>query len=168
MSMAGSSSKIVSARRLLTWREGWRRRRRTVVWTNGCFDLLHAGHVRALEAAARLGDVLVVGLNTDASVRRLKGPSRPLVPQAERAAMVAALACVDAVCLFGGDTPAAILRRLRPEIYCKGAQFAPPHGTEPPEAAAVRAAGGAIRYTPMVPGCSTTVTLKRIKAKAGG
>ena len=159
MHAAEASSKIVTVAQVLRRRAAWRRAGRTVVWTNGCFDLLHVGHVRALEAAAACGDVLVVGLNSDASVRRLKGTARPLVPQAERAEMLASLACVDAVCIYGADTPAAILKRLRPEIFCKGAQFAPP---DIPEAAAVRAYGGTIRLTPMVPGHSTTEIVGRI------
>ena len=84
-----------------------------MVWTNGCFDLLHAGHVRSLVAARKLGDVLVVGLNSDASVRQLKGPLRPIMPQAERAELLAALACVDAVVIFDEPTPEQALARLR-------------------------------------------------------
>src|SRR6476659_5832047 len=93
---------------------------RTMVWTNGCFDLLHAGHARSLQAAAALGDVLVVGVNSDAAVRRLKGPGRPLLPQQERAELVAALACVDHVLIFDELTPCAILEQLRPDVHCKG------------------------------------------------
>ena len=157
--------KIVSQEALLALGAAWRRDGRKVVWTNGCFDVLHVGHIRNLQAAAAQGDVLVVGLNSDASVRRLKGPPRPIVPQDERAEMLAALGCVDHVCLFDADTPAAILERLQPEIFCKGAQFEPPYGPAPPEAATVLAYGGEIRYLPMVPERSTTGLLDRIVAK---
>src|SRR5690348_9449394 len=125
-------AKITSWDALLPWREAARRDGRTVVWTNGCFDLLHVGHLRNLQAARALGDALVVGINDDASVRRLKGPGRPIVPAAERAEMVAALACVDAVVLFGEDTPETALARLRPDVHCKGADYAPPDGKPVP------------------------------------
>ena len=168
MKMDDARSKIVSLEALVTLRSVWRRGGRKVVWTNGCFDVLHVGHIRNLQAAAAQGDVLVVGLNSDASVRRLKGPTRPIVPQDERAEMLAALGCVDHVCIFDADTPAAMLERLQPEIFCKGAQFAPPHGPVPPEAATVLAYGGEIRYLPMVPDRSTTGLLDRIVAKKVG
>lgn len=164
MNVADTREKIVTFEALLARRAQWRRELRRVVWTNGCFDLLHTGHVRGLEAAAALGDVLVVGLNSDASVRRIKGPSRPVVPQAERAEMLAALAGVDAVCIFEEDSPAALLIRLQPEIFCKGAQFGPGSGAVIPEAAAVQAYGGEIRYTPMLADHSTTALLARITA----
>src|SRR5262244_600413 len=109
VNMATPTSKVVMLDELLRLREQCRQEGRTVVWTNGCFDLLHVGHVRNLRAARALGDVLVVGVNDDASVRRLKGPRRPILPAAERVELLAALACVDAVVLFGEDTPAAAL-----------------------------------------------------------
>ena len=99
---------------------------RKVVFTNGCFDLLHVGHVRYLQAARALGDFLVLGLNDDASVRRLgKGPGRPLTPQAERAEILAALACVDAVVIFSQDTPLELIRTLRPDVLVKGGDYTP-------------------------------------------
>jgi rfaE bifunctional protein nucleotidyltransferase chain/domain len=146
---------------LLEWRERMRRERKIVVWTNGCFDLLHVGHVRSLQAARALGDALVVGVNDDGSVRRLKGPSRPIVPEAERAEMLAALACVDAVVLFGEDTPAAALARLRPDIHCKGADYTPPEGKPVPEAAVVAAYGGRVEFLPLVAGRSTSELARR-------
>jgi rfaE bifunctional protein nucleotidyltransferase chain/domain len=148
---------------LLAVRERCRREARTVVWTNGCFDLLHPGHVRNLRAARALGDLLVVGLNSDASVRALKGPSRPILPQAVRAEMLAALACVDHVIVFDEGTPEAALRRLQPDIHCKGAEYAPPHGKPVPEAALVQSYGGNIAYLPQVPGFSTTALIRRIR-----
>jgi rfaE bifunctional protein nucleotidyltransferase chain/domain len=149
---------------LLAWRERARHDGRTVVWTNGCFDLLHVGHVRNLQAARALGDALVVGVNDDASVRRLKGPQRPILPAEQRAELLAALECVDAVVLFPEDTPAAALERLRPDIHCKGADYAPPHGKPIPEAAVVAAYGGRIAFLPLVPGLSTSDLVQRIVA----
>lgn len=137
---------------------------RVVVWTNGCFDLLHAGHARSLRAARALGDVLVVGLNADASVRRLKGLNRPILPAAERAELLAALGCVDHVVVFDDDTPGPCLRRLRPAVHCKGADYAPPRGKPVPEAALVEAYGGRVVFLPLVEGLSTTDLVRRIKA----
>jgi D-glycero-beta-D-manno-heptose 1-phosphate adenylyltransferase len=142
---------------------GLRAAGRVVVWTNGCFDLLHVGHVRSLKAAGALGDVLVVGVNSDASVRRLKGPGRPLVPAAERAELVAALACVDHVVVFDEDTPEECIRLLRPDVHCKGADYAPPHGKPIPEAALVASYGGRVAFLPLVEGLSSTDLLRRIR-----
>lgn len=100
-----------------------RRRGEVVVFTNGCFDLLHLGHVRSLEQARSFGDRLFVGVNTDASVRRIKGAGRPVVPARQRAEVIAGLACVDAVVLFGEDTPAALIRALRPDVLAKGGDW---------------------------------------------
>jgi len=159
--------KLVDRPALLAARERFRRAGRVVVWTNGCFDLLHPGHVASLQAARKLGDVLVVGLNSDASVRANKGPARPILTQAERAAMLAALECVDYVLVFDEPTPAAALARLQPDIHCKGAEYAPPHGRPVPERAVVEGYGGRIEYLPLVPGVSTTELLKRIREKGG-
>jgi rfaE bifunctional protein nucleotidyltransferase chain/domain len=114
---------------------------RTLVLANGCFDLLHVGHVRYLEDARRLGDCLIVGLNSDGAVRRLKGPGRPLIPADERAELVGALRVVDAVVLFDDDTAARLVARLRPDVHAKGTDY-----TEEsvPERDAVRAAGGRV------------------------
>ncbi|MCU1379672.1 MAG: putative bifunctional cytidylyltransferase/PfkB-family carbohydrate kinase [Acidimicrobiales bacterium] len=125
----------------------------TVVATGGCFDLLHAGHVAALLGARRLGDCLVVCLNSDASVRRLKGPDRPLQPAADRAAVLLALDCVDAVFVFDEDTPAAALVRLRPDVFCKGADYG---AADLPEAEVVAQWGGQAVVLPYLPGRSTT------------
>src|SRR5205823_12674142 len=110
---------IVGLAELLAMREGWRAGGRVVVWTNGCFDVLHAGHLASLQAARELGDVLVVGVNSDAAVRRLKGEGRPLVPADERARRVAAMRPVDHVVVFDDDTPEAVLDRLRPDVHTK-------------------------------------------------
>jgi D-beta-D-heptose 7-phosphate kinase/D-beta-D-heptose 1-phosphate adenosyltransferase len=125
----------------------------TVVATGGCFDLLHAGHVATLEAARSLGDCLVVCLNSDASVRRLKGPSRPLVPQDDRARVLAALEPVDAVLVFDEDTPLEALRNLRPDVWVKGGDYA---GAELPEAPLLGEWGGQSVVVPYLRGHSTT------------
>ena len=119
----------------------WRARGRRVVLANGCFDLLHVGHVRYLSAARSLGDALVVGLNSDASVRRLKGPGRPVMPADERAELIGALAAVDLVVVFDDDRADALIARLRPDVHAKGTDY-----TEEsvPERAAVLTAGGRV------------------------
>jgi rfaE bifunctional protein nucleotidyltransferase chain/domain len=135
----------------------------TVVATGGCFDLLHAGHVRALQAARSLGDCLVVCVNSDASVRRLKGPERPLVGEDDRAAVLAALGCVDAVAIFGEDDPRAVLRELRPHIWVKGGDYA---ASELPEAAVLAEWGGRAVTVPYVAGRSTTAIIDAALAGA--
>jgi rfaE bifunctional protein nucleotidyltransferase chain/domain/rfaE bifunctional protein kinase chain/domain len=125
----------------------------TVVATGGCFDLLHAGHVATLRAARRLGDCLVVCLNSDESVRRLKGPSRPLVPAVDRARVLEALECVDAVVVFDEDTPVEAIRRIRPDVWAKGGDYA---GADVPEAAVLEEWGGQAVVLPYLQGRSTT------------
>jgi rfaE bifunctional protein nucleotidyltransferase chain/domain len=164
---SASPGKVVDADALLAVRQLHRAAGRTVVWTNGCFDILHAGHVRTLQAARREGDVLVVGLNSDRSVRELKGPTRPIVTASERAEVLAALACVDHVLIFDERTPENILARLQPDVHCKGGDYAPPHGKPVPEAAVVAAYGGRIAYLPLLPKVSTTDILQRIKDTGG-
>jgi rfaE bifunctional protein nucleotidyltransferase chain/domain len=155
-------AKIVGWDQLLNLREHYWRECRTVVWTNGCFDVLHVGHVRSLRAARALGDVLVVGVNSDDSVRRLKGPGRPLTSAPERLEILAALECVDHVILFKELTPEVALARLQPEVHCKGADYAPPHGKPIPEARVVAAYGGRIEFLPLVPAISTTDLVRRL------
>ena len=104
-------------------RRGWKHKGRKVVFTNGCFDILHPGHIRLLQKARSLGDVLVVGLNSDGSVRRLKGPGRPVQPARARAEILAALECVDAIVFFGKATPARLLASLQPDVLVKGADY---------------------------------------------
>jgi D-beta-D-heptose 7-phosphate kinase / D-beta-D-heptose 1-phosphate adenosyltransferase len=142
------------------------RRGGTVVATGGCFDLLHAGHVATLRAARRLGDCLVVCLNSDDSVRRLKGPSRPLVPAADRARVLEALECVDAVVVFDEDTPSEVLRRIRPHVWAKGGDYA---GADVPEAAVLEAWGGQAVVLPYLAGRSTSGLLDTAgrRARAG-
>ncbi len=135
----------------------------TVVATGGCFDLLHAGHVRALEAARALGDCLVVCLNADASVRRLKGPERPLVREADRAAVLLGLACVDAVVIFEEDDPRAILREIRPHLWAKGGDYA---AGDLPEAETLAEWGGRPVIVPYVAGRSTTRIIQEAVSRA--
>lgn len=148
---------------LLAVRESARQSGKVVVWTNGTFDLLHPGHISSLRSARQLGELLVVGVNSDRSVKAYKGPSRPILYQHERAAMLTALECVDYVIVFDEDTPSESLAKLQPDIHCKGAEYAPPHGRPVPERPIVEAYGGRIEYLPLVPGVSTTDVLKRIR-----
>jgi len=131
-----------------------------VVLTNGCFDLLHAGHVALLEAARREGDVLVVAINSDASVRRLKGDGRPLVPEPERAEALRALEAVDRVVAYDEDTPLAVVTALRPDVLVKGADWAEDRIVGRAE---VEAAGGRVVRVALVPGRSTTTLVERIR-----
>jgi rfaE bifunctional protein nucleotidyltransferase chain/domain len=154
-------SKIVSLAEAVERRQPIRR----LVFTNGHFDLLHVGHVTYLETARTLGEALFVGVNSDDSTRRLKGPKRPLTPQAERLRMLAALSCVDAVLIFDGLTAHEPLDALRPEIYAKGGDYVlDPNraGTLLPEAPLVQAYGGHIELIPYLAGHSTSEFIERI------
>jgi rfaE bifunctional protein nucleotidyltransferase chain/domain len=156
-----TAAKIYSAAEATTWR---RAERGTVVFTNGVFDLLHIGHVTLLEAARAEGDALVVGVNTDASVRRLgKGDDRPLVPAIERMRLVAALECVDLVVPFDDDTPLALVVALRPHVLVKGADY--PRDTIV-GAAEVESWGGRVVRVPLASGYSTTELLARLRRSA--
>jgi rfaE bifunctional protein nucleotidyltransferase chain/domain len=155
-------AKIVDWNELLAIRERSRQMGRVVVWTNGCFDLLHPGHLSSLQSARQLGDILIVGLNSDASVRTNKGPTRPVLNQLERATMLAGLECVDYVIIFDETTPEVSLRNLQPDIHCKGAEYAPPNGRAVPERELVESYGGRIEYLPLVPGVSSTDIIDRI------
>lgn len=157
-------SNLVTLTEAKALRERYREAGKTVVWTNGCFDLLHPGHVASLASAKALGDVLIVGLNSDRSVRENKGPTRPVLNEQERAALLSALSVVDHVVVFDEKTPEIILGQLKPDIHTKGAEYAPPNGRPVPEAATVLANGGRIEYLPLVPGISTTELIRRISA----
>jgi D-beta-D-heptose 7-phosphate kinase/D-beta-D-heptose 1-phosphate adenosyltransferase len=135
-----------------------RRRGRKVVFTNGCFDILHAGHLTSLEGARRYGDLLVVGLNSDASVRGLKGDSRPLIDQENRALLLAGMACVDLVVVFDEPTPEALIRELEPDVLAKGGDYTP---DQIAGADFVLSKGGRVVTIPLVPGLSTTAILER-------
>jgi D-beta-D-heptose 7-phosphate kinase/D-beta-D-heptose 1-phosphate adenosyltransferase len=154
---AHPSTKVLTREAAL--RRFTRPRKRTLVFTNGCFDLLHRGHVELLTGAAALGDDLLVALNTDASVRRLKGPERPIVDEEDRALVVAALGCVDAVTLFDEDTPADLIAALLPDVLVKGGDYEPDQVVG---AQTVENAGGRVAILPLVAGRSTTNVLERI------
>jgi rfaE bifunctional protein nucleotidyltransferase chain/domain len=146
---------------LMAARAEWKREARTVVFTNGCYDLLHPGHVRLLEKARSMGDLLILALNTDASVQRLKGPSRPFLPERERVAMALALEAVDAVTLFEEDTPRELIAAVLPDVLIKGADWA--HFIAGREE--VEAAGGRVLALPLEPGYSTTGIVEEILAR---
>jgi rfaE bifunctional protein nucleotidyltransferase chain/domain len=135
-----------------------------VVFTNGCFDLLHPGHTRYLEEARKLGDVLIVAVNSDASVRAIKGPGRPIFPAAERTELLAALAAVDYVTIFDDLTPQTVIARMLPNILVKGGDWGPNEIVGRPE---VEAAGGQVVSIPVVPGYSTSAIIQAALKLAG-
>ncbi len=143
-------------REFLPERAALRRRGERLVFTNGCFDLLHPGHIQTLEAARALGDRLIVAINTDAGVRHAKGPGRPVVPELERAEVLDGLAMVDYVTLFGADTPLELIAALLPDVLVKGADWGPGQVVGEPE---VLAAGGRVERIPLAPGFSTTALI---------
>jgi rfaE bifunctional protein nucleotidyltransferase chain/domain len=149
--------------KLLAAREAAKQCGKIVVWTNGVFDLLHPGHVSSLQSARALGDVLVVGVNSDRSVKANKGPTRPILPEEERSAMLAALECVDYVVVFDEDTPVESLTKLQPDVHCKGAEYAPPNGRPVPERGVVEGYGGRVEYLPLIAGVSTTDIIVRVR-----
>ncbi len=149
---------------LIAWREAERARNHTVVWTNGVFDVFHAGHLASLRGARQFGDVLVVGVNGDASVRAQKGPARPIYRCEERVELLAALELVDAILVFDDPTPERVLAQLRPDVHVKGADYAPPHGKPIPERAIVEGYGGRIEFLPLVAGRSSSDTIARLRS----
>jgi len=157
-------AKLLALEPLLAWREAQRARKKTVVWTNGVFDVLHVGHLASLRGAKQFGDLLVVGVNGDASVRANKGPERPIYRCDERVALLAELELVDAILVFDDPTPERVLAQLRPDVHAKGADYAPPDGKPIPERAIVEAYGGRIEFIPLVPGRSSTDTLARLRS----
>jgi D-beta-D-heptose 7-phosphate kinase / D-beta-D-heptose 1-phosphate adenosyltransferase len=161
---ASPDAKVLSRSELAARAASWRIAGKRIVFTNGCFDLLHAGHLSLLNGAAKQGDVLVLAINSDASVRRLKGAERPLVPQAERATMLAALACVDAVTIFDEDTPLEALKSVRPHVLVKGADY---RVEEVVGREFVEADGGRVALVPLLPEKSTSALVKRIRGLGG-
>jgi D-beta-D-heptose 7-phosphate kinase/D-beta-D-heptose 1-phosphate adenosyltransferase len=157
---AHPDSKVFGRSELAARAASWRLAGKRIVFTNGCFDLLHVGHLSLLESAAAQGDVLILAINSDASVRRLKGAERPLVAQAERAALLAALSCVDAVTIFDEDTPLEVLEAVRPHVLVKGQDYRPDQvvGRE-----FVESIGGRVALVPLVPEKSTSALLERIR-----
>jgi D-beta-D-heptose 7-phosphate kinase / D-beta-D-heptose 1-phosphate adenosyltransferase len=157
---AHPDGKLLSRHELAARAATWRADGKRIVFSNGCFDLLHAGHLALLSHAAKLGDVLVLAINSDASVRRLKGPERPLVPQAERAALLAALTFVDAVTIFDEDTPLTVLQAVKPHVLVKGGDY---QASEVIGREMVEAAGGRVVIVPLTPEKSTSSLVARIR-----
>jgi D-beta-D-heptose 7-phosphate kinase/D-beta-D-heptose 1-phosphate adenosyltransferase len=153
--------KVLSRRAAVSAVRAARRRGEEVVFTNGCFDLLHVGHVRSLEQARALGDRLLVGLNRDASVRRLKGPRRPVVGERQRAEVLAALECVDWVVLFGEATPLSLIRSVRPSVLAKGGDWGL---DEIVGRADVESWGGRVERLRVIPGVRTTNMIERARS----
>ena len=161
----GASDKVLDWRALVRELEVRRSRGERIVFTNGCFDILHVGHARYLAEARALGDLLVVGLNSDRSVRGLKGAGRPIVPEAERAEMLAHLESVDYVSLFDEERPDALIDSVRPHVHAKGGDYRP---EDLPEAAVVRRHGGEVVVLSLVEGKSTTNLVEAIRSMDSG
>jgi rfaE bifunctional protein nucleotidyltransferase chain/domain len=161
LSYIESVGTFYSREELVRTRAGWKAAGKTVVFTNGCYDLLHPGHIRLLEKARSLGDILILALNSDDSVRRLKGPSRPLIAERERAEVALGLAAVDAVTLFDEDTPRELIAVVLPDVLVKGADWA--HWIAGREE--VEAAGGKVLALSLEPGYSTTGIVETILAR---
>ncbi len=157
-----TTAKILGAGALAAWRGSVRSAGRVLVVTNGCFDILHAGHVTYLEAARSMGDALLVGLNGDDSIRQLKGPERPVVPEADRARVLAALGCVDGVCVFPEMRAARFLGEAQPDVYVKGGDYTI-ETIDQDERRAVESGGGRVVFIPFLAGRSTSGLLARIK-----
>lgn len=153
--------KVIPWDQLPAWRTAFRATGKKLVVTNGCFDLLHLGHVTYLESARKQGDALLVGVNSDDAVRQLKGPQRPVTAEQDRAQVLAALESVDAVCIFAERTAARFLERAEPDIYVKGGDYTLDTLNQE-ERRIVEKAGGRIVIIPFVPGKSTTGTLEKI------
>ena len=154
------AAKLAPLTRLLSSLKKEKKKGKKVVFTNGCFDVLHLGHVRYLRKAKSLGDILVVGLNTDASVRKLKGPERPLNREKDRAEVLGALECVDHIVLFKESTPDRLIRAVRPGVLVKGGDW---KKEEIVGSAFVESYGGKVRSLPFVDGFSTTGLIKRLQ-----
>lgn len=157
------TGKIVPLEELGALREQLASQHKKVVFTNGCFDLMHVGHLRYLREARRQGDLLIVGVNSDESTRRIKGPGRPLMAQEDRAEILAALECVDYVVIFRELTAERLVRELRPDVYAKGGNY---RVEELPEAKVVAEYGGQVYLTSFTPGRSTTDLLSAVLALA--
>ncbi len=160
----GTLGRVVTQDDLIVAVARHKRNGQGVVFTNGCFDLLHPGHLRTLERARALGDILIVAINSDASVRALKGPGRPVIPQDERAEILAALAAVDYVAIFDEPTPRELIARVLPNVLVKGGDWGPDEIVGREE---VEAAGGRVESVPIEPGYSTTEILERARRTTG-
>jgi D-beta-D-heptose 7-phosphate kinase/D-beta-D-heptose 1-phosphate adenosyltransferase len=160
--LAGESKQVAGLAELAARVAHYRRQGRRIVFTNGCFDLLHRGHITLLNRAKALGDVLIVGLNSDPSVRRLKGPGRPITALDDRAQLLSALSCVDHIAVFDGDMPTDLLRAIRPDIVVKGGDYT---RERLPEARLIEALGGSVHLLPLVQDCSITSLIDRIRGE---
>ena len=154
------NNKLLDGEKLAKWLDDCRKKGKKIVFSNGCFDILHRGHVEYLSKAAAFGDVMVIGLNTDASVRRLKGPSRPVNDEKSRAFVLAGLECVTAVVLFNEDTPYNLIKTVQPDVLVKGSDYKPENivGYD-----IVTAKGGKVVTVDLVEGFSTTGIINKIK-----
>lgn len=158
-----SVPKITTLQELLPVREVWRRLGKKLVWTNGCFDLMHVGHIRNLQSAKAHGDILVVGVNSDSSVQAIKGLARPVIRESDRAELVSALECVDHVLVFSDTDPTTVIAQLQPDVHCKGAEYS--DGTRAiPEKEIVLGYGGTIQFLPILSGYSTTGLIEKIRS----
>ena len=145
---------------LLKMREDYKKSTKTVLFTNGCFDILHAGHVSYLQAAKKYGDILIIGLNSDQSIQAIKGPTRPIIPQQHRLTLLCALDVVDHVVIFDEETPVKLVEALKPDYYIKGADYT----TETlPEYPIVKRYGGKVALIPLVEGLSTSTIISKIQ-----
>ncbi len=160
--MARARDKIHSQRALRERLARLRARGKRSVLTSGCYDLLHVGHLRSFEAARRLGQLLVVGVNRDRRVRELKGPGRPIVPERQRAELIAGLEVVDYVVLFGDDDAGPLIRQLRPDVYCKGAEYG---GARIPEQDAIESVGGRLQLLAQVPRIRSSTLIARARKR---
>lgn len=165
MHPTNSLRKVVPRKELARLRSALNERGQRLVLTNGCFDLLHVGHVRYLQQARALGDALAIGLNSDASVRATKGKGRPITPETERAEILAALECVDFVTVFDEGTAAALVQEVQPDVYVKGGDYSddPEHPLFPPEGHVVRSYGGSVAVVDYVPDHSTTAIVRQLE-----
>lgn len=157
-------SGAIALEALKALRQQWKQDGKVVVWTNGCFDILHIGHIRSFQAAKALGDLLIVGINSDQSIKTIKGEDRPIIMEQERAEILTALKAVDYVVIFDESTPEKILGEVQPDIHCKGKDYEPPNGKPIPEAPLVESYGGTIHYLPFFSGHSTTNLIQKIKS----
>lgn len=155
--------KVLSLPELIQAVEADRRQGKTIATTNGCFDVLHVGHVRYLQAAKAQADRLIILANSDRSVQSLKGPKRPIVSEMERAEVLAALACVDYVTIFDAQTPVDALQQIRPDVHVKGGDY---NAENLPEAALLNAMGTRLVFIPLVPGRSTSTLVERIQEQS--
>jgi D-beta-D-heptose 7-phosphate kinase/D-beta-D-heptose 1-phosphate adenosyltransferase len=161
--MMNAAEKVLDRNTLKEKVDSLRRAGSRVVFTNGCFDLIHIGHVRYLQEARELGDCLVVAVNSDSSVKQIKEPGRPIIPEGQRAEVVAALGCVDWVTIFDEPDPLDLIRLLKPDVLVKGTDWSEEEIIGAPE---VREAGGQVLRIPLVPGSSTSVILEKVGAAA--